>query len=272
MIDWEILTQKQLIDYIDSNLSLPEQAERVYDIDNIIIPTYVEVLLLSSSYSLSEVSWSNLTIDQLGNFIRLNITLQDQAKDIFYNRLGNKELTPSVVSLIDRRIAYIETNFTDLVYDTIKVISSYLSYKDIINLCESGVILRDMCSDKLFWIYYTKEVYDIKLPFNTTIEDISEGIQLTEISNKQMISVDRYSRKYDPFILWLNLTEKNINFEHLSHLHTLHLDRNDKSLDLSPLINLNTLYTGTDNSEINIGTLINLRILVLEGNRGKSIF
>ncbi len=103
MLEWNRLSENQLTDYVNLNLTLDEQAERVIEIiENVVFTEdVIETERKSTGFS---YNWRNMDDDSLIYFILLNITLLDQAKDVYTNNLGLKSLTNDVKDLIDESI------------------------------------------------------------------------------------------------------------------------------------------------------------------------
>ena len=110
MLDWNSLTEDELLEYIGANLTLDQLAEKVYKTTNIISLDFVKDLDETDDEEFS-LNWSELSDENIYTFLKLNTTLLDIAKDIFYNRLGNRMLTQTVINLLDDRVTAVRNHF-----------------------------------------------------------------------------------------------------------------------------------------------------------------
>ena len=241
MLDWDSLSEDQLLQYISKNLTLDEVAERVYNKDDVLIPEFIDSINKSenkeeigqSEDDIFTLKWSELSYDNFLKFVELNTTYKDVAKDIYENNLGNRELTHDIIDLIDNKVSAVKSKYGYLIYDTVIVIASHLKYNDIINLCDSGILTIDLCSDRDFWLYYLRKVYSINnISNDRTLDNIIEGILILE--QNEMVD---YSDDNDTIII-----EKYPEF-----IRILDLNRNTQVNNLDNLINLQELYLGDNN-------------------------
>ena len=103
MLEGNRLSENQLTDYVNLNLTLDEQAERIIEIvtDVIFTDDVIENERKSSEFS---YNWREMDDDLLIYFISINMTLLDQAKDIYNNNLGLMLKTDEVKALIHETI------------------------------------------------------------------------------------------------------------------------------------------------------------------------
>ena len=181
MLEWSRLSDHQLADYIDINLTLDQQAERVIEI--------VEDVILTDEYS---YDWESK--DSLIYFISLNMTLLDQAKDIYNNNLGSMLKTDEVKALIEETID--EFSLTNMIDDIVFVIAKHLNYDEIINMCLTSSQFVNLCKSRYFWITYLKDVHDIIGVNDLDIDLLKRGVKFIEIEISKGRRIDEYLGRY----------------------------------------------------------------------------
>ena len=303
MLEWNRLSKNQLADYVDLNLTLDQQAERVIEIvtDIMFTDDVIENERKSTGFS---YHWRKMDDDSLIHFISINMTLLDQAKDVYNNNLGSKVLTEDVKDLIDEIID--EFSLTNMIDDVVFMIAKHLKYDEIVNMCLTNSQFVKLCESRIFWITYLKDVHDITGVNDLDIDLLKRGVKFIEtkydhegfnrIDEDLYIFVKRlyWPENYfnpDNFInliklslgsdtqeldlsnlvnlqvLYLNNNHHDLNFSNLVNLHYLNLGSNDKELDLSKLVNLRKLSLGLNNNQdLDFSKLVNLNTLYLGRN------
>ena len=254
MLEWSRLSDDQLADYVDLNLTLDQQVERVIEI--------VEYVIFTDD--INEFSYDLESIDNnsLIYFISINMTLLDQAKDIYTNNLGSMSITDDIEALIDETID--KFSLTNMINDVVFMIAKHLKYDEIVNMCSMSSQFVKLCKSKIFWIMYLKDVHDIIGVSNLDIDLLKEGVKFIEtnrIHRFHWIDEDLHifvKRLFDP--------ENDFNPDNFINLHELKLMNNNQMLDLSKLVNLRILDLGYNNQELNLSKLVNLYELNLAHN------
>lgn len=160
-------------------------------------------------------------------------------------------------------------NFEDLVCDVIKIIVSCLKYEDIVSLCNSGILHKDLYNDRSFWIYYLTRTYNLdRIDYGEDLNYIRKGIQIAEKSRVNYIC-NIHNHKYHPFILKIYINDNEyLDLSNMINLTRLNFGRNNHLLDLSNMVNLVHLHLGRNDKCLDLNNMPNLTFLQL-GHSGK---
>ena len=273
MLEWNLLDDNQLSQYIHLNLTLDEQAERIITLDNDVI-LIDDVLENERENARFSYDWSRMSINSISKFISFNITLLDQAKDIYTNNLGKMLKTDDVKVLMHETVDKFSglTDLTDLVDDVVFIIAKHLNYDGIVSMCLTSYQFVNLCKSKIFWLNYLKDIHEIMNVYDLDIDLLKEGVQFIErcVYDWGCKWVNGFHWIENPgmyaFVTKLSSPQNDINFEDFVNLQHLflaerYINYQDLEIDFSKLTNLHTLKFGEYNQVLNLDHLINLHIL-----------